>query len=127
VKEPGREICLKDHNLGVEINMSFYLKSNPSEALGTITTRYRTDIDIEISYANGEKFRFEDCTHTKDQYSIDIIYNECISYFDSIVDLFEDIYSDIYPQICFSLNMQPPTMNESTASNIDLNKYFTPL
>lgn len=122
----GKQINLRNENMDTYFEQTFFKQSNPETPIGVIRTNYSKDLEIDIEYYNSDLFRYSDCTHQSNRYKILEVLHECINYYDSIVNLFDDIYNLIYPEIILSpILLSGEKINVKKEKNIDLNKYFS--
>ena len=123
----GVPVNLREKNWGIEYKQEFYDKDAPDTSLGEVRTKYTSDLAVDIEYFGSDLFRFSDCTHESDMLNISDVSSESISYYDALVDLFEEVYAKIYPSIvpAFWINHDGKPNIKEGKSGIDLNKYFT--
>ncbi len=124
----GRLTNLRQAGMGVRFEQKIVEKDNPSVEVGKVKYEYVDDLSIDFEYSQGEKFRYEDCTDTGQRLKIQDVYNECCTYFDALVELFEEVYSQIHPQI----GLLPSLVAENGKPNIkpglnkiSMNDYFS--
>lgn len=128
LKINGQITNLRQAGIGVHFEQRIMKKDNPTVEMGKIKYNYADDLSIDFEYSQGEKFRYEDCTDVGQRLKIQDVYNECCTYFDALVDLFEEVYSQIHPQIGLlpSLVAENGKPNIKPSSNtISLNDYFS--
>lgn len=118
-----KKVNLKEEGLKIDIKQEFYSKSNPESIVGVIRTKYCEDLEIDIEYVGSDLFRFIDCKNQGGNYNIIDVLSECLSYYDAIVDLFEEVYSQIHPNIMPSLSLTNTEYKQG--QEIDLNRYFS--
>lgn len=123
-----KKLDLREENMYGIVNANIFDSWKQNTKVGQIKFQYSKDLKIDFEYKNNDVFRYQDCTHMIDRLKITDVYNECCSYYDNLIDLFEDIYNDIYPQIkLFDIFLGEDGKPNIKSSNnkIDLNDYFT--
>ena len=122
----SRSINLRKENLRFEGIQEFYDADDTSKPKGKNLVHYENDIKIDIEYADGEKFRFIDCTQSLHRYKLLDVLNECENFYDAMVTLFDDVYKEIYPNILRSvlLNDSNEVDLKKNTKFVDLNKYL---
>ncbi len=123
----GEVTNLRQAGIGIRFEQRIVEKDNPSVEVGKIKYDYTDDLSIDFEYCQGDNFRYEDCTDAGQRLKIRDVYNECCTYFDALVELFEEVYSQIYPRI----GLLPSLVDENgkpnikpSSSKISMNDYF---
>lgn len=124
----GQTTNLRQAGVGVRFEQRIMEKENPTVEVGKIKYNYVDDLSIDFEYSQVENFRYEDCTDAGQRLKIQDVYNECCTYFDALVDLFEEVYGQIYPQIGLLPSLVAgngkPNIKPSS-STISMNNYFS--
>lgn len=117
----GVEVNLKENDMYPQISTMFYdLETN--EEHGIIIARYKDDLEVDIEYKSGEKFLGKDLINQNNIYAIEELINEMVSYFDSIVELYNKIFEQLKDEIQINPFTKEPTIKKTTDYNMD--KFF---
>lgn len=116
-----KELKLSEKDLCVEIKQEFYdMETNIKH--GQIIARYIDDLEIDIEYNSGEKFFGKDLVNQRKLYSIDELLSEMENYFNSTIELYNNIYNVITNEIQRNPFMKEPHIRNTNEYNMD--KFF---
>lgn len=123
----GTTVDLRKQGLSFECHQDIYDEGNPSEILGKVKYYYDDDLSIDIEFTSGDRFNYKDISELSYSLDINAVYDECCSYYDALVDLYEEIYREIYPNMqllpAFITSEGKPNIKHNPTA-IDTTNYF---
>lgn len=121
VKENGRS---RECN-SLKRDFEIFSEDDSKKCIGKTHVIGTDDLYINIKYYDGDLFQGKDCMRKNKEYSLDEIYNELISYYDNLIDVFDTVFNNINPKLVHS-EILNPEHTDINKESININKYFIP-